>query len=369
MQVDEKYMRLTLRLAKKGMGRTSPNPLVGAVIVKDGNIVGQGYHQRAGEPHAEIMALGQAGEKARGATLYLNLEPCNHFGRTPPCTQAILKAGINRVVAGMSDPNPLVSGRGIARLRRAGVEVKVGILEQECRELNAPFSKYITTRQPFVILKAAASLDGKVATSLGDSRWISSEASRKYAHQLRRNADAVMVGIGTVLKDDPLLTVRLPDKKKSHQPLRVVVDSHLRISPNSQLVRTAGQYATLIATTKAASPAKVKRLIKAGIEVLIVQNNEQRRVKLARLMDKLGRRNIVSVLLEGGPTLNASALKEGIIHRLVIFLAPKIIGGQKAPGIFGGEGIMALRDAAAVKIRKIRRLGPDFLIEAEFSRP
>lgn len=356
-------MRLALRLAKKGMGRTSPNPLVGAVVVKGKTIVGRGYHHRAGEPHAEVLALRQAGRKGRGATLYLNLEPCAHFGRTPPCTHAILASSIRRVVAGMKDPNPVVSGRGIRQLRRGGVTVDVGILREECRELNGPFSKFITTGKPFVTLKAAISLDGKVATRSGDSRWVSSQASRNYVHRLRQAMDAVMVGIGTVLKDDPLLTVRLPGEKKPHQPLRVVVDSRLRIPLHSQLVRTARLYPTLIATTRAASSSRRKWLAQANVEVLILENDAQGHVSLKALMKELARRGVVSVLLEGGSTLTASAVREEVVDRLLFFLAPKIIGGERAPGVVGGEGILRLKDAKPVKILKVRRIGPDFLIE------
>ena len=363
MNEDERYMRLALRLARKGLGRTSPNPMVGAVVVKGNNIVGRGYHHRAGEPHAEILALRQAGTRARGATLYLNLEPCDHFGRTPPCTRAILQAGIRRVVAGMKDPNPLVSGGGIRRLRRAGVRVDVGVLEKECRELNAPFCKYITRKRPFVTLKAAASLDGKVATRSGDSRWISSGTSRNYVHRLRRAMDAVMVGIGTVLKDDPLLTVRLPGGGKSRQPLRVIVDSRLRIPLHSQLVRTAGQYPTLVATTQAASLSRMRRLAAANVGVATIAKDVRGHVSLRGLMKELARRGVVSLLLEGGSTLNASALREGVVDRLLFFLAPKIIGGQGAPGVIGGDGTLRIKDAEPVEILKVRRIGPDILIE------
>lgn len=368
MTVDEKFMRLALRLAMKGMGKTSPNPMVGAVVVKGKTIVGRGYHHRAGEPHAEILALRQAGERARGATLYLNLEPCDHCGKTPPCTRAILQAKIKRVVAGMKDPNPLVSGRGIERLRRAGVQVRVGVLEEESRELNRTFCKFITTREPFVTLKAAATLDGKVATKSGDSRWISSEASRNYVHGLRQAMDAVMVGIGTVLKDDPLLTVRLAGGKQPGQPLRVVVDSRLRIPLNSQVVRTALHFPTLVAATREASPSKMKKLARAKLEILIIESDAQGRVSLRALMRELGRRGVVSVLLEGGSTLNASALREGIVDRLLLFFAPKIIGGQRAPGVIGGEGALLIKDAEPVKILKIRRIGPDILIEGALGK-
>lgn len=360
-------MRLALRLARRGMGKTGPNPMVGAVIVRGSQIVGKGYHHRAGEPHAEVLALRQAGERARGATLYLNLEPCDHFGRTPPCTQAILSSGIQRVVAGLKDPNPRVSGRGIARLRKAGVQVKVGVLEKECQELNAAFCKYITTGIPFVTLKAAVSLDGKVASKSGDSRWISSEASRAYVHRLRSVMDAVMVGIGTVLKDDPLLNVRFSGRRNLRHPLRVIVDSQLRIPAHCRIVQTANQYCTVVATTPAASPSKINRLKKANVEVLIVKSDAQGKVNLRALMKELGRREIVSVLLEGGPILNASAVREKIIDRFLLFIAPKIIGGEKAPGLFRGEGIPRVRDAEGLEILKVKRIGTDILIEAQSS--
>jgi len=362
---DEKFMRLALRLARKGEGKTRPNPMVGAVVVKGKAIVGTGYHHRAGEPHAEVLALRQAGEKAKGATLYLNLEPCDHFGRTPPCTQAILKAGIQRVVAGMKDPNPLVSGRGIKRLKEAGVRVKVGICEGACQELNAAFGKSITTRTPWVILKAAVSLDGKAATRSGDSRWISSGASRRQVHRLRTRVDAVMVGIGTVRRDDPLLNIRLPGRRTARQPLRVVIDSRLRIPLGSRIVRTAEDFPTLVATTPAAPPGRMDRLKKAGVKVLVIRGDRQGRVKLRPLMKKLGVLGIQSVLLEGGPTLNAGALQERIVDRILLFVAPKIIGGREAPGMIGGEGVWRMKNARRAEILKVRRIGPDLMIEAK----
>ena len=363
MTADERYMRLALRLARKGMGWTSPNPMVGAVVVKGKTVVGRGYHHRAGEPHAEVLALAEAGEKARGSTLYLNLEPCNHFGRTPPCTRAILQAGVKRVVAAMKDPNPLVSGKGIARLRRAGVRVDVGVLEEESRELNRAFGKYITTREPFVTLKAALSLDGKVATRTGDSRWISSAESRAYVHHLRAAHDAVMVGIGTVLRDDPLLTVRLPGPRRYPQPLRVIVDSRLRIPLTSQLVRTAGQIPTFVAAIQGASETKMNRLVREKVEILVIGNDGQGRVHLKALLRELARRGVVSVLLEGGPSLNASALEEKIVDRLLFFIGPKILGGKKAPGVVAGKGAATISEAAGVQILKLRRIGPDLLVE------
>ena len=356
-------MRMALGLARKGRGKTSPNPMVGAVVVRGKAVVGKGYHHRAGEPHAEVLALRQAGEKARGAILYLNLEPCDHFGKTPPCTQAILRAGIKRVVAGMTDPNPRISGRGFKRLKRAGVQVDVGLLEEECRELNAPFCKYISARRPFVILKAAVSLDGKIATRSGDSRWISSEESRSYVHRLRSSMDGVMVGIGTVLQDDPLLNVRLGGKKMTRHPLRVIVDSRLRLPLRSRLAQTASTFETLVATTRAAAPAKVHRLQAANLEVLVVKNRKTGEVSLGALMEELGRRGILTILLEGGPTLNAGALEEKIVDRVLLFLAPKIIGGKKAPGMIGGKGILRVREALGIEVLQVHKTGTDVMIE------
>lgn len=367
MTLDETFMHQALRLAAKGRGKTSPNPLVGAVVVRGNRIIGRGYHHKAGGPHAEVLALRQAGDRARGATLYLNLEPCSHFGRTPPCTHAILQAGIRRVVTGMKDPNPLVAGKGIRRLRRAGVQVDVGILEAECRELNVPFCTYITMRRPFVILKAACSLDGKIATHSGDSRWISSEESRKFVHRLRMDADAVMVGSGTILKDDPLLTVRRPRANVSRQPLRVVVDSRLRIPLSCQLVRTAGRYRTLVATTPKASPAKIRKLKKAKVEVWTGKKDRRGRVRLSALAEELGRRGIMSLLLEGGATLNAGAIREGIVDRILVFFAPKIVGGREAPGFLGGEGVSRMRDAHPIKILKAGRMGADIVVEGSLN--
>jgi len=358
-------MRMALGLARKGRGRTTPNPMVGAVVVRGKAAVGKGYHRRAGEPHAEVLALRQAGKKAKGATLYLNLEPCDHFGKTPPCTQAILKAGIQRVVAGMRDPNPLVSGRGFRRLKRAGVRVDVGLLEGECRELNAPFGKFISTGNPFVILKAAVSLDGKVATKSGDSRWISGGASRKYVHRLRSDVDAVMVGVGTVRRDDPLLNVRLAGRKNPRHPLRIIVDSRLRIPADSRIVRTAAEFPTLVAATPSAPLKRVDWLKKKRVEVLVVRRNRRGRVSLLALLKELGSRGIQSILLEGGPTLNASAWEEKIVDRVLLFIAPKVIGGRETSGMIGGEGVGKVKNARRVEILRVRRMGPDLLIEAK----
>lgn len=362
---DEKYMRQALRLARRGMGTTSPNPMVGAVVVRGNRIVGQGYHRCAGEAHAEVLALQDAGEKARGATLYVTLEPCNHFGKTPPCTEAVLKAGIRKVVAGMRDPNHRVFGGGIQRLRKGGVEVEVGVLEEACRELNAPFCKYVNARMPFVTLKGALTLDGKIATASGDSRWVTSPESRQEVHRLRQAADAVMVGIGTALKDDPLLNVRLSRTRAKRQPLRIVVDSRLRIPLTSQLIQTASQYPTLIAATRAASPSKARRLEKRNVEVWTLPKNPHGKVNLRVLMKKLGERGLVSVLLEGGAQLNASAVRERLVDRFLFFFAPKVAGGAKAPGVIGGEGVRRMRAALPLELLRVRRIGRDLLVEAK----
>lgn len=356
---------MALGLARKGRGKTSPNPMVGAVVVRGEEVVGKGYHHRAGEPHAEVLALRQAGKRAKDATLYLNLEPCDHFGKTPPCTQAILRAGIKRVVAGMKDPNPLVSGRGFRRLRKAGVKVEVGLLEGECQDLNAPFCKFISTGKPFVILKAAVSLDGKVASKSGDSRWISGRESRKYVHLLRSAVDAVVVGVGTVCKDDPLLNVRLTGRKNPRHPLRIIVDSRLRIPADSRIVRTAAEFPTLVAATSSVPQERIDRLKKKKVEVLLVRKNGRGRVSLVALLKELGCRGIQSILLEGGPTLNASAWEEEIVDRVLVFVAPKVIGGRETPGMMGGEGVRRVKDARRVEVQAVRRMGPDLMIEVK----
>jgi diaminohydroxyphosphoribosylaminopyrimidine deaminase / 5-amino-6-(5-phosphoribosylamino)uracil reductase len=365
LETDEKYMRLALRLARKGEGRTSPNPMVGAVIVRGTQVVGRGYHHRAGDPHAEVLALRMAGEKSRGGTLYVNLEPCNHFGRTPPCTEAVLKGRIRRVVVGMKDPNRLVAGKGIRRLRRAGVRVEVGVLKDSCRELNAPYGKFITKHRPFVILKAAMSLDGKIATRTGNGRWVSGEASRDYGHFLRQTVDAILVGIGTVRKDNPLLTARPERGKAFKQPLRIVVDSRLRIPLDAQILQTAGRYPTLIATTSSASPAKIRQVEGKAAKVWVLPQDSQGRVNLGKLMQKLGAQGVVSVLLEGGAGLNASVIKKQLVDRFLFFLAPKIVGGVGAPGAVGGEGVRLMRQAIPAEFMRVGRIGPDLVIEAK----
>jgi diaminohydroxyphosphoribosylaminopyrimidine deaminase / 5-amino-6-(5-phosphoribosylamino)uracil reductase len=356
----EEYIWLAIKLALKAQGQTSPNPLVGALIVKNGAIVGRGFHRRAGTPHAEINALREAGKQAQGAELYLNLEPCSHFGRTPPCVDAIIQGKIMKVFVGMVDPNPLVRGKGIRKLKEAGIEVTAGILEKECRKLNEVFIKYITTKRPFVILKTAASLDGRIAAESGDSQWITNEKSRKYVHQLRSAVDAVLVGIGTVKKDDPQLTCRLKNRK-GKDPIRIVVDSTLSISPKAKVLNLNSQALTIIATTPKA-PLKKRALIeKKGARVLVIPSKDQ--VDLHLLMETLGKKEITSVLIEGGSEINTSALQSGIVDKVLFFYAPKIIGGEQAPLIVGGKGIARVKDALVLHNITTQRFGDDVMIE------
>ncbi|MHB1125987.1 MAG: bifunctional diaminohydroxyphosphoribosylaminopyrimidine deaminase/5-amino-6-(5-phosphoribosylamino)uracil reductase RibD [Bacillota bacterium] len=358
---DKHYMRRALGLAKRAEGRTSPNPMVGAVIVKDGRIIGKGYHHRAGTPHAEVHALKQAGPAARGATLYVNLEPCSHYGRTPPCAQAVLEAGISRVVAAINDPNPLVAGKGLKLLQDSGISVQVGILEEEARQLNEVFIKHITTGMPFITLKAAMTLDGKIATRTGESRWISGEASRLYVHRLRDRYDAVLVGIGTVLADNPMLTTRLPEGK-GRDPVRVIVDSHLRIPLEAQVVVLQESPAhTIIATLAEQDLQKVAALEARGVRVLEIDELEGR-VDMGKLMATLGRQGITSVLVEGGAEINASVLRQGIVDKVYFFVAPMLLGGSAAPGPIGGPGADKVAEALRLSKVSCRNSGGDMLI-------
>jgi len=355
---DEHWMKRALRLAEKGRGRTSPNPMVGAVLVKDGKVVGEGYHVKAGTDHAEIIALRQAREKAKGATLYLNLEPCAHYGRTPPCAPEVIDARVKRVVIGMKDPNPLVGGRGIGSLKKGGLNVEVGTLEKECRRLNEAFCKFIVKKEPFVILKAAATLDGKIAARDGDSKWISGESSRHFVHRLRDQVDGVVVGIGTVLKDDPQLTARI---KKGRDPYRIILDSRLR-TPEGAKVIGASSSKTIIATTELAAREKIERLEKRGAQILIL-NSKHGRIDLKNCLSKLGEMGMMSLLVEGGSQVNGSFLDEGLIDKILFFLSPKLIGDREALGIFGGSGKTTLQEAIPLNELRVRKIGEDILIE------
>jgi diaminohydroxyphosphoribosylaminopyrimidine deaminase/5-amino-6-(5-phosphoribosylamino)uracil reductase len=361
MKDDEQWMKRALRLAEKGRGRTSPNPMVGAVLVKNGTVVGEGCHAKAGGDHAEIVALQQAREEARGAVLYLNLEPCTHYGKTPPCAPRVIQSKVKRVVIGMEDPNPLVKGKGVETLKRAGLEVEVGILERECRKLNEAFSKYILEKQPFIILKVAATLDGKIATRNGDSKWISGEASRHLVHQLRDQVDGVLVGIGTVLKDDPKLTARI---SKGRDPYRIVLDSRLRI-PEEAKVIGASPSKTIIVSTEIAPKDKTKKLEKKGAQVLLLDSKEGK-INLKSCLSKLGEIGMMSVMVEGGSQVNGSFLDEALIDKLLLFLSPKMMGDPQALGIFGGKEISTVQEVTTLKEMKTRRVGEDILLESYF---
>ncbi|MFZ3209599.1 MAG: bifunctional diaminohydroxyphosphoribosylaminopyrimidine deaminase/5-amino-6-(5-phosphoribosylamino)uracil reductase RibD [Geobacteraceae bacterium] len=355
---NEKFMRRAIVLARKGIGKTAPNPAVGCIIVKDGVIVGEGWHRRAGAPHAEAHALKQAGDLARGADVYVNLEPCAHTGRTPPCADALVEAGVARVFAGIVDPNPKVRGQGLARLTAAGIAVTSGILEDDCHRLNEPFIKHITTGRPFVIFKSALTLDGKTATTSGNSKWITSYKSRHYVHKVRAMVDAVMVGIGTVVADDPQLTARFPG---SRDPLRVVLDSGLRIPAEARVLSAVSNARTIIATTLRDSP-RIRELEDMGAEVIHCSIHNGR-VDLHDLLDRLGKMGVQSLILEGGATLAGEFLRLGLIDKFLLFYAPKLIGGDGI-GLFTGQGAASLSDAVRLRDIRVRRFDSDILIEA-----
>ena len=338
------FMRRALALAKQAKGRTSPNPLVGAVIVKSGKVVGEGYHRKAGGPHAEIHALQEAADAAKGGTLYVNLEPCCHWGRTPPCTDALIQAGIAQVYIAEVDANPKVAGKGIRQLEMAGISVNVGICAEEAAQLNEVHRKYVQTGKPFVILKTAMSLDGKIATVTGESQWITSEASRQKVHEIRDEVDAILVGIGTVLCDNPTLTTRLAHRRGGKDATRIVLDSRGRTPTNANVFNAESSAGIIIAVTPQAPAENVAALKNAGADVIVVPA-KQGRVCISALMEMLGSREITSVLIEGGGEVNAAAIASGVVDKVLCFIAPKLIGGADAPGPLGGEGICALADA------------------------
>ena len=357
---DEEYIKLALKLARRGLGWTSPNPMVGAVLVKDGRIIGQGYHRRFGGDHAEINALKSASADPSEATLYVTLEPCCHHGKTPPCVDAIIKNRIKKVVISTLDPNPQVSGKGAKILTEHGIETRVGVLEEECRELNEAHFKLMTTGRPLVTLKFAQTLDGRIATAGGDSRWISSEAFRKMAHRLRAANDAILVGINTVLADNPRLTVRLV---RGRNPARVILDSRLRMPLDSEIVKTRDVAPVMIATTAQADKEKPSRLQELGIEILEVQSDESGGIDLKHLLQVLGQRNISSLLVEGGSKVITSFLRQKLADRVVVAVAPKILG--KGVDAVGELGIIRLSQAFKLTFRKVSRAGEDIVIEAE----
>jgi diaminohydroxyphosphoribosylaminopyrimidine deaminase/5-amino-6-(5-phosphoribosylamino)uracil reductase len=361
---DEVYVERALALAELGRGLVSPNPMVGAVVVAAGRPVGEGFHQGAGEPHAEVLALREAGAAARGATLYVSLEPCAHYGRTPPCAAAIVDAGVVRVVAAMRDPNLVVDGRGFDALRAAGIEVREGVHADEAARLNEAFVKHVRTGLPFVTWKTAASLDGKVAARDSSSRWITGEAARADVHRLRAAADAILVGSGTALADDPSLTVRDP-AYRGRPPLRVLVDSRGRVPATGDLFDDAAP--TLVATTEDAPRERREEWRATGADV-VVYESEAGHVPLGRLVADLGKRDVQGALLEGGPTLAWAAVEEGAVDKVVVYLAPKLIGGQEAPGALGGRGFAPISGALGLAIHSFDRVGEDLKVEAYVHR-
>ena len=372
-------MRRAIELAKKGGGYVHPNPLVGCVVVKDDEIIAEGYHEKYGEFHAERNALTRCQSETKDASLYVTLEPCCHYGKTPPCTEIIIEKGIKKVFVGILDPNPLVAGKGVKILQDAGIEVEVGLCENEIREMNKVFLKYITTKQPYVIMKTAMTLDGKIAAHTGDSKWVTNEESRKMVHELRSELAGVIVGIGTVLADDPMLTCRL--EGNHHQPVRIVVDSNLRIPVDSQLVKTAKDYRTIVATTVISTEVEkssinvnkfddskkqgfLDKLEMTGVQVIQCKSKDGH-VDINDLMSQLGAQGIDSLLLEGGGTLNAAFLEAGCVDEVWAFIAPKIIGGEGAKTPVSGKGIDKMSEAINLQDIDIQNINGDILIKGK----
>jgi diaminohydroxyphosphoribosylaminopyrimidine deaminase / 5-amino-6-(5-phosphoribosylamino)uracil reductase len=373
MSATSDFMRLALRLARRGYGSTSPNPMVGAVLVKGGKIIGRGWHHRAGEPHGEIGAIHDATRRensVRGATLYVTLEPCSTHGRTPPCTDAILNAGIKHVIIGATDPNPRHSGKGFEILKRAGVNVTAGVLGEECAELNQAFNHWIVHRTPFVTVKAAMTLDGKIATASGESKWITGEKARAFAMKLRQGADAILVGINTILADDPSLTARsLKSKIQSlksgtdHKLRRIILDSQARTPPSAKVINDEYAQLTTIVVTRSAQARRVSQFSKRA-NVIVAPGDSRSGIDLRWLLRRLGSENVTSLLVEGGGEVNASFLLQGLAQRVAFFYAPKILGGRDSVRAIAGEGIMRLDQAIKLSSVDYRSLGPDLLLTA-----
>jgi diaminohydroxyphosphoribosylaminopyrimidine deaminase / 5-amino-6-(5-phosphoribosylamino)uracil reductase len=360
----EAYMHMALELAANGAGYVSPNPMVGAVVVKDGRVVGRGYHQAVGGPHAEVNAIDDAGDKAQGATIFVTLEPCNHHGRTPPCTQKIIEAGIRQAVVAMADPNPHVAGGGNAYLKSRGIDVSCGVCEAEAAELNESFIKYIRSRHPFVVLKMAATLDGRIATRTGDARWVTGPRARAFVHQLRHDMDAIMVGVGTVLADDPELTTRL-EKGRGVDPVRIVLDTHLNVSPEIRMLNLSSNSETLIVCGPDASAQKKTLLEEKGAGVLEVPLKDGH-IDLKILMERLGARGITSLLVEGGAHVAGSALKAGVVDKVHYFYAPKILGGEDGIPMCAGQGPEKMDDCMPLHDTRVSRVGDDILVTGYF---
>ncbi|WP_285768225.1 bifunctional diaminohydroxyphosphoribosylaminopyrimidine deaminase/5-amino-6-(5-phosphoribosylamino)uracil reductase RibD [Peribacillus sp. SI8-4] len=362
MNDDQYYMKLALDLAASAKGKTNPNPVVGAVIVKDGVIAGTGIHRKAGEPHAEVHAFKMAGEYAEGATLYVTLEPCSHYGKTPPCANLVKESGVHRVVVATQDPNPEVAGRGIAILRDAGIQVEVGVLEKEAQRLNERFIHNMTKNRPFVISKYAMTLDGKLATHTGHSKWITGEESRHSVHVLRNEVDAILVGIGTVLADDPSLTTRLPEPGGKN-PIRIILDSELRVPLAANVVETTAEAKTIIVTHEQAPKDKMALLSEKGVDLIFVAKNEEG-LDLSALMAKLYNKGITDVLLEGGSEVNASFLRAGLIDKFLIYVAPKLLGGRNSLTPFTGVDADTMDEALDVAFSGVDTFGEDIRITA-----
>ncbi len=366
MEREEIFMKEALRLAERGRGQTSPNPMVGAVLVRGNRIVGRGFHAKAGGAHAEVFAIREAGRKARGATIYVNLEPCNHFGRTPPCTDTIIKSRIKRVVCAMIDPNPRNNGRGIRKLRANGIKVKVGVLEKESRNLNKPFIKFITKKMPFVTVKVAESIDGKIATNTGDSKWITGVKARDFVHRLRRESDAILVGVNTIIKDNPLLTSR-PHREF---PIKVILDPELKTPPNAKIFSKKSPALVIIVAfdrylrTKSGQ-AKARGLNKSGV-LVIGEKEKGGRFYLRSILRRLAGLEVVHLLVEGGGTTIASFIEDRLVDRLLFFIAPKIIGGRDAITSVEGKGVDRISKAIKLKNIEVKNFDEDILITGEF---
>ena len=358
LSYDEKYMRLAMQLAGNAIGRTFPNPLVGAVIVKDNRVVGCGWHRKAGTPHAEVHALNQAGELAQGADVYVTLEPCAHYGKTPPCSKALVEAKVKNVYGGLLDVNPKVAGKGFKILEDAGIHVEYGFLQDELRKQNEVFFKWIEHKKPFIVLKAAMTLDGKIATATGQSKWITNETSRAYGYKLRDIYDGIMVGINTVIEDNPMLTARVDGGKN---PIRIVVDSSLKIDINANVVQDKSAK-TIVATTDKADKDKILKLQAQDVDVIVVDKDENDKVDIEKLLDILGQQNICSILVEGGATLSGSFVAKKLVDKVYFFIAPKIVGGKEAKTPVAGTGILNLQEALALKDIQIEKLEEDILI-------
>lgn len=362
---DAVFMRMALREARKGLGRTSPNPAVGSVVVQDGRVIARGYHKKAGTPHAEVHALREAGENARGATIYVTLEPCNHTGRTPPCTSAILEYGIRRVVVGMIDPNPHVAGSGCAFLRNNGIEVRAEVLANECRELNYPFIKHITTGLPWVIMKAGCSLDGRIAAAKAQSSWITCEKSRAEVHRIRNRVDAILIGAGTALADDPSLTTRLKGIR-GKDPLRIVLDGKLRLAPGARMLMQQSSAPTWIFCSHQADPAKADALEKAGAKIIRVDNGKDGYLDLLQVLKFLGAAQINCLLVEGGSQVHGSFLRAGLVDQVCLFLAPLFLGGDAVP-VVDSLKLAGVQEGKRFVTRRIRRFDDDVLIDGVFT--